>query len=179
VTEPDLQAVGDRIESLLGELRESTEVRVWMRIEELVRLVTELYGAGLDRVVQLAGAHPDMIDRMGADDLVGSLLILHEIHPLTLEQRVAKAIAGLEGALGKGGAGARISRLDPSREVEVTVTVAGGGCGSTADAVRQMVTDALVNAAPDAQVAVRVETDPAASSTPVRLGRKPTQLGAR
>ena len=178
--EADLEAVGDRIESLLDELRSSTEGRVWLRVEELVRLLTELYGAGLARVVDLAGDDGDLLGRMAADTLVSSLLLLHDLHPDGLEQRIARALRSVEGTLSKGGAQARVSQVDATAgQVQVTVTVPGGGCGSTADAVRQTVTDVLVNAAPDADVTVRVESEPAPVSTPVRLGSKPARLGAR
>ena len=88
---PDLHAVADRIGSLLDELRSATEVPVWLRVEELVRLLTELYGAGMARTLELADSHPDLIARLGRDELVGSLLVLHDLHPESLEQRVARA----------------------------------------------------------------------------------------
>jgi hypothetical protein len=176
----DLQAVGDRIESLLDELRSSADGRVWMRIEELVRLLTELYGAGLARVVELAANDSQLLERMAADSLIGSLLVLHDLHPEDLEQRIVRALNSLDGTLGKASAQAHVAHLDAdSRQVQVTVTVAGGGCGSTADAVRQTVADVLTDAVPDADVVVRVESEPAPVSTPVRLGAKPARLGAR
>jgi hypothetical protein len=178
--EADLQAVGDRIESLLEEVRSSTEGRVWLRVEELVRLLTELYGAGLARVMDLAGDNGQLRRRLAADSLVGSLLLLHDLHPDGLDQRVTRALGSVEGTLKKGGAQARLTHLDANTgHVEVTVTVPGGGCGSTADALRQVVTDVLTAAAPDADVSVRVDSDPVPPSTPVRLGTKPARLGAR
>ena len=50
----NLRAVGDRIESLLDELRAAADPRSYELAEELLRLVTELYGAGLSRLVELA-----------------------------------------------------------------------------------------------------------------------------
>ena len=52
----DLRAAGDRIEKLVDSLRDDADVRTRDRVVELLRLVTELYGAGLARVVELAGA---------------------------------------------------------------------------------------------------------------------------
>ena len=49
----DLRAIGDRIEELLDELQASADPRMLDRAEEILRLVTELYGAGLARVVEL------------------------------------------------------------------------------------------------------------------------------
>ena len=48
------------------------------RAEQLVREVTDLYGAALQRVMEFAGAaNPDLADRYAADDLVASLLLVH------------------------------------------------------------------------------------------------------
>ena len=63
------------------------------RVEELVRLVTELYGGGLARVVELAGeALPTSAasSALADDDLVASLLVVHGLHPDGLPQRVER-----------------------------------------------------------------------------------------
>ena len=50
----NLRAVGDRIEQLLDELHATADPRARATAEELLRLVTELYGGALERVVELA-----------------------------------------------------------------------------------------------------------------------------
>ena len=50
----NLRATGDRIEQLLDELQATADPRSYDRAAELLRLVSELYGAGLARVVELA-----------------------------------------------------------------------------------------------------------------------------
>lgn len=170
----DLEAVGERIGSLLAELQSSAPGPVWGRIEELVQLLTDLYGAGLERALELAAGHPELVARLGRDELVGSLLVLHDLHPEGLAQRVAGALDAVDAPLGKGGASAQVTHLDAeAAAVLVTVTAPGGASGSTAETLRDLVATAVNGAAPDADVTVRVETDPAGSSTPVRLVRKP------
>ena len=51
----DLRAVGTRIEELLGRIRSAGDPGTAEAAEEVVRLVVELYGAGLERTVELAG----------------------------------------------------------------------------------------------------------------------------
>jgi hypothetical protein len=75
----DLRAVGARIEELLGQLRATSDPATAEVAEEVVRLVVELYGAGLERAVELAG--PEAVDRFVEDELVASLLVLHDLHP--------------------------------------------------------------------------------------------------
>ena len=95
----ELRAAGDRIEILMGELAAASPA-VRGKAEELVRLLMQLYGAGLERILTIvdefdaAGqsvAGP-IFARLAADDLVASLLVLHDLHPLDLETRVARAL---------------------------------------------------------------------------------------
>ena len=50
----NLRAVGDQIEQLLDELEATADPGSYERAAELLRLVSELYGAGLAHVVELA-----------------------------------------------------------------------------------------------------------------------------
>ena len=49
----DPREVGDRIERLLDELQASVDPRAYGAVEELVRQLTDLYGAGLDRILAM------------------------------------------------------------------------------------------------------------------------------
>ena len=62
------------------------------RATELLRLVTELYGGGLERVVALAsGSVARALARLLDDDLVASLLLVHGLHPDSVPARVEQA----------------------------------------------------------------------------------------
>ena len=92
---PDLQQVGDRVETLLSELRASGDPVAASKAEELVRLLMELYGAGLERIVEIvvADERTDALAAAFADDpLVASLLALHDLHPVPIETRVRQAV---------------------------------------------------------------------------------------
>jgi hypothetical protein len=69
--------------------------------EELVRLLVQLYGAGLRRVVTLLreSGPEEIMARLAEDRLVGSLLLLHGLHPDSTEERVRKALHRLERGL--------------------------------------------------------------------------------
>ena len=73
--------MGARIEELLGQIRAAGDPGTAEVAEEVVRLVVELYGAGLERAVELAG--PEALERFVGDELVASLLVLHDLHPRT------------------------------------------------------------------------------------------------
>src|SRR4029077_15273373 len=104
-TEDDAQwrTAGDRIQTLL-DASSSGGAAARERAEQLVREVTDLYGAALERVLAVAlAANPDLADRFVADDLVASLLLVHGLHPHTVERRVSDALDGVRPYLGSHG----------------------------------------------------------------------------
>ena len=94
----DLRAVGERIEELLGQIRSTGDPATAETAEEVVRLVVELYGAGLERTVTLAG--PEVLERLVEDELVASLLVLHGLHPKDTRTRVVEALDQVRPYLG-------------------------------------------------------------------------------
>lgn len=66
--------------------------------EDLVRTVADLYGAGLERLLDLLHEHGALTDEvlaaLAADDLVAGLLLVHGLHPHDAATRVGLAIRG-------------------------------------------------------------------------------------
>jgi len=108
VSAPDeeaaLRAESSQIEQLLDELRTLVTAPAWLRVEDLLRRVVRLYGAGLGRTLdhaRAAGAdEPRLAELCSGDDLLASLLVLHGLHPHTTEQRIDRALALLRRELG-------------------------------------------------------------------------------
>jgi hypothetical protein len=68
--------VGGRIEELLGGLTASRDRQA---AEELVRLLVETYGNALGRIVGILRSHdPALVDELVSDELVESLLLVHD-----------------------------------------------------------------------------------------------------
>jgi hypothetical protein len=93
---PDVQdwrAAGARIDALIG-----AEAAGRDRAEDLVRVVTDLYGAGLERllgVLHEAGALTDeVLAAVAGDELVAGLLLVHGLHPYDAATRIAGALTG-------------------------------------------------------------------------------------
>jgi hypothetical protein len=114
-----LARASDRIERLLGELRATTAPAAWARVQELVTSLTTIYGRGLERTLEIFAASGDGrgIDErtrgtLGDDPLVGSLLLLHGLHPAPIEERVARAVNRVRRALGHSGGEIEVSPID-------------------------------------------------------------------
>jgi Fe-S cluster biogenesis protein NfuA len=155
----DLRAVGARIEQLLEELRAVADPAVQGRAEEAVRLVVELYGAGLHAIVASLRREPAgaaLLERLAADDLVASLLVLHGLHPLDLEARVRRALERVRPWLGAHAGGVELLGVDPDGVVRLRLEGNCHGCPSSTATVRLAIERAIEEAAPDAS---RVEVE--------------------
>jgi Fe-S cluster biogenesis protein NfuA len=150
----DVQEAGDRVDRLLTELGGLADAAAVATAEELVRTLVGLYGAGLERVMEIVtetGA-AEALHRLTRDDLVSGLLIVHDLHPLTTAERVQMAIDGV-GPSVKG-----VELLGVTDGV-VRLRLAGG-CRSTRAAVTDAIERAVASAAPEV-CAVEVERDEA------------------
>jgi Fe-S cluster biogenesis protein NfuA/nitrite reductase/ring-hydroxylating ferredoxin subunit len=150
----DLRAVGSRIEELLGQIRASDDPGTAELAEEVVRLVVELYGAGLERTVELAG--PQAMDRLVEDELVASLLVLHDLHPKNTETRVVEALDQVRPYLGSHAGGVELLGVDPAGVVHLRLEGSCDGCPSSTMTVKLAIEKAIEEAAPEV-TAVEVE----------------------
>jgi hypothetical protein len=144
VAEHDWQEAGARIDALIA-ASASGGVVARERAEELVRLVADLYGAGLERILEVvhdAGALTDEVAAtLAGDELVSSLLLVHGLHPYDARTRIVRALAGLRDA----------ELLDVTEDgvARVRLHGAGHGCGSSSDTGRAAVQEAIEAVAPE------------------------------
>jgi Fe-S cluster biogenesis protein NfuA len=85
-----------RLEALIREAEAFQDAHAQQTTREIVRSLMDLHGAGLARVVEILAASGEpgraQIDRLAADDLVSSLLLLYGLHPTDLATRVRQAL---------------------------------------------------------------------------------------
>ena len=161
----DPGAVATKIEEMLDRL----DPRVRPVGEELVRLLMQFYGAGLEQavgVVRAAGGD-NLVHRIAADPLVGSLLALHDLHPVPLRTRVEHAVSSAKRKLGSHGGDAELLGIDDDGTVRVSVP--GAGCGAAT--VRDVIEEEVTAAAPDSAGVAFVER--VAGPTLLQIGVRP------
>ena len=163
---PDPRVTGERIEALL-EASSAGGPAVRERSEELVRLVVDLYGAGLERLLELVdetgGLTGELLARLADDDLVGSLLLVAGLHPYPLEERVARALDGVRPYLGSHGGDVDLVGISERGVVRLRLLGSCDGCPSSAVTLELAVRDAITSAAPEV-TGIEVEA-PAAHAT--------------
>ncbi|WP_333768886.1 hypothetical protein [Streptomyces sp. IBSBF 2435] len=154
------EQAGRQVEEILDRLAATGDRAVCGAAEELVRALMDFYGAGLARVLALAGqTGPQALERLLGDELVAGMLVLHGLHPEPVEARIDRALLRLPVELVGFDAGSGLLRVRSTAE-------GGCGCPSTDAAARTSVEDALACFAAEVTA---VELEPAAKGAPVLL----------
>ncbi len=176
----DLRTIGDRIEQLLEVLQINADPRAFAGVEELLRLFSELYGAGLLRVVELARAEaPDFLERLAEDDLVASLLLVHGLHPDSLDSRVKDALARVRPFLATHGGDVELLDVDAEAgAVRLRLLGSCDGCPSSAITLQGAVETAIVEAAPEI-VTIDVDQPSAPPGPPQHVPGVPISLSTK
>jgi Fe-S cluster biogenesis protein NfuA/nitrite reductase/ring-hydroxylating ferredoxin subunit len=165
----DFRAVGERINALL-DASASGGAMARERTEELVRLVAELYASGLERTLtilhELGRLDDKALAALAADDLVSSLLLVHDLHPYDVTTRVEQALDNVRPYLGSHGGDVEL--LSVSEDV-VRLRLLGScdGCPSSSVTLKLAVEGAIEAAAPEI---VRIDVDTGDDHAPTAAG---------
>jgi hypothetical protein len=170
----EMRAVSGRIEALVAGLETLEDASVRSRVEELVRLLMQLHGEGLTRMLALL-QHPDVaagraVERFAADPVVATVLMLHDLHPDDVRTRIERALDLVRANLPHG---IEVVLLEVSdRIVRLRVDAAPGGCGTPVETIRATIDAAIRDAAPDVRE-VAVEAVVRAPAVPlIQLTRR-------
>jgi Fe-S cluster biogenesis protein NfuA len=173
MSDPDGPRVAARIETLLREVGGIADPHVSDKVQELVRLVLELYGAGLARVLEIVATQEGaatFVDRLGSDPLVGSLLVLHGLHPLDAETRVRRALEALVASVGVKGGGVTLLGLEDG-VARLRLDGAWRGRSSAMATMRTALERALGEAAPEI-TRIEMEGETAAAPPLIQIQRR-------
>ena len=164
--EREFQQQVQKIGDLVHDLESIADPASRDAAKKLVQLLMDLHGKGLERTLEIifgsAKSGSELIDQLGEDSLVGSLLVLYGLHPDDLQTRVERKLEKIRTKLQKMGAEATLIAVGDGN-LRVQLNTDGHACGSTKQSARTVVEEALYEAAPDLN-SLSVETlDPPAS----------------
>ncbi|CAN5267345.1 NifU family protein [soil metagenome] len=165
---PDrLRATGDRIETLL-EASAGGGGAARARAEELVGCVSDLYWAGLGRVLEILDESGRLDDQvlaaLAGDDLVASLLLVHDLHPYDVETRVRQALDTVRPYLGTHGGDVELLGVEEDGVVRLRLLGSCDGCPSSSVTLQLAVEGAVEAAAPE-MTRIEVEESQGTSAT--------------
>jgi Fe-S cluster biogenesis protein NfuA len=85
-----------RIEQLMAQVESFPDEKARALLLECLHSLLALYGEGLERILQLVGnagtEGQKLLDTLGRDQLVRALLLVHGLHPHSLEKRLQGAL---------------------------------------------------------------------------------------
>ena len=148
------------LESLLPEIEHLADSSVREKVGQLVQTVLEFHGEGLARLVEQL-MHNDaggglLVRKLAQDDLIGSLLILHGLHPLDLQARVLQALEKIAPLLKSHGGSVSLTNVSPEGEVYLRLEGSCHGCASSRVTLESSIESAIYASAPDV-TAIHVE----------------------
>jgi Fe-S cluster biogenesis protein NfuA len=151
-TNKELQQQIQRIGGLVQEIESIADPSVRASTKQLVQLLMEFHGAGLDRALEIVANTGEpglrLIDELGRDPLVSSLLVLYGLHPDDVDTRARRAVEHALPKVQRGGG--ELEVLDISNGiVRLRLSVSGHTCGSTANTLKSMIEEAIYESAPD------------------------------
>ena len=142
----------ERIGGLVQEIESIADPAVRAATKNLVQSLMDLHGAALEKALDIVAeaGEPGMsiIDRLGRDSLVSSVLILYGLHPEDIETRVTKAIDRVRPQLRKQGCEVELLGVNDGA-IRLRVETGSHTCGSTAKSLQATLEGAMYDAAPD------------------------------
>ncbi|MEU4294312.1 NifU family protein [Kribbella sp. NPDC026596] len=144
----DVQELSERIDVLLDEVQRRADPALAQQVEELVRAVLTLHGAGLGQLLNLLDE--PQVRQLAGDDLVAGLLLLHDLHPDDVATRIQHALDDVRPYLGSHAGGIDYLGIDDDGVVHLRLQGSCDGCPGSTATVRLTVENAVLDAAPEA-----------------------------
>ncbi|MDQ2731808.1 MAG: NifU family protein [Armatimonadota bacterium] len=150
----DLTTEASRIATLLGELESLPASTLRSKAEEILQGLLALYGEGLARMLEIVrqGRDPEAVERLlhvfTQDDLVSQLLLLHDLHPVDLETRVAQALNEVRPKVEAHGGSVDLLGVEGG-VAQLRLKAGCSSCSSSAAALKETIEEAIYKAAPD------------------------------
>jgi Fe-S cluster biogenesis protein NfuA/nitrite reductase/ring-hydroxylating ferredoxin subunit len=139
-----------RAEQLLEELERLPEGPARETAIETIGVLLDLYGAGLGRIVDVLAEYDsgELADALTSDELVAHLLLLHGLHPVPLEQRLASALDEVRPYLESHGGDVELLAVEDGI-ARLRLEGSCSGCPSSTVTLKLAIENAIRRAAPE------------------------------
>lgn len=173
----DFQARAEEIDRLVQHVSSLQDQEARTAALDLLRASMDFHGAALSRVVEVLSQGGEsgrsLLSKLGADPLICGLLVLYGIHPVSLKERVAGALEKIAPQLRKQNAVAELLGMEEGM-ARIRIKSSGHGCGSSTDALRLVVEQAVLGAAPElAEIIVEGLSNSASGFVPLSTIQSP------
>lgn len=158
-----------RVEALLEEVEGLRDPLAREKANEVAQALLELYGEGLERMVGAIAEHDGdgrLAEAFAADELVSHLLLLHDLHPVPLEERVRGALEDVRPYLESHGGNVELAGVEEG-VVRLRLQGSCSGCPSSTATLKLAIEDAVRRAAPEVE---EIEAEGVEEPAPVPSG---------
>jgi Fe-S cluster biogenesis protein NfuA/nitrite reductase/ring-hydroxylating ferredoxin subunit len=142
-----------RIAAVLDEIASLPDPALRARVTEIVQGLLALYGEGLRRMLsiverdgRMAGVH--LLEAFAHDELIAHLLLLHDLHPVDVETRVARALEEVRPYLQSHGGNVQLLGIEGG-VAHLRLQGSCQGCPSSTMTLKLAIEEAIRKAAPD------------------------------
>lgn len=164
-----------RVSALTEELTEIADPRSRELSEQLVGAVIELYGEGMRRIVgaldEGGEGADDLRAKLASDNVIASLLLIHDLYPVPLSERVGEALDTVRPYLDSHGGGVELLSIEDG-VARIRLEGSCKTCPASSATLELAVKQALDEAAPDLEGLVVEgiqDSEPAPDSTGLEL----------
>lgn len=142
----------DRVQALSAAVEELSDPRARELAQELVGAVIAMYGDGLARIIDAiersreAGA--TILDELSQDGAVASLLLIHDLYPVGLQDRVLEALETVRPYMESHGGNVELVGIDDG-VARLALQGSCNGCAASRATLELAIKQALEEHAPD------------------------------
>ena len=139
-----------RVESLLERIEALTDANARTTSAEALQGLLELYGEGFSRLLAIIARTGDenTLCAFADDELLSHLLMLHDLHPVSIEARVQGALEDVRPYLESHGGDVELLGVERG-VVHLRLQGSCKGCPSSALTLKSAIEEAIFKAAPD------------------------------
>jgi Fe-S cluster biogenesis protein NfuA/nitrite reductase/ring-hydroxylating ferredoxin subunit len=141
-----------RVQELQAQLDASGDSATREVAEALVSAVVQMYGVGLEKIFGALATHGEAGEQIAAglaeDPDVGSLLLIHDLHPIPLETRVTEALEKVRPYMESHGGNVELRSLEEG-VARIRLQGSCSDCKASSATLELAIKQALEEAAPD------------------------------
>jgi Fe-S cluster biogenesis protein NfuA/nitrite reductase/ring-hydroxylating ferredoxin subunit len=142
----------ERIEMLIQKVAAFPDPRTRATTEELIQALLDMYGEALARILELTfetqAAGNALIEAFAKDELLSSLFLLHGLHPVDIETRIAQALVEVRPYLQSHGGNVELVRVEGGIAY-LRLEGSCHGCPASTITLKLAIEEAIYKAAPD------------------------------
>ena len=139
------------METLLEEIETLADPNARSKAAEVVGVLLDLYGEGLVRMMEVVAEGEErerIFEAFAKDELVSHLLLLHGLHPVSLETRVVQALEEVRPYLQSHGGNVELLGVEGG-VARLRLQGSCDGCPSSSMTLKLAIEEAVQKAAPD------------------------------